>query len=87
MMERSNRSTCSRCGAPIVFLPNDNTGNVAPIDVASDPNGPIIINPNGTYHVLHKSEREGMFAFLGLRHTNHWQTCPKAEEFRKDKKR
>ena len=86
-MERSNRTTCSRCGAAIVFLPNEHTGKLAPIDTAHDPDGPIVINANGTYHVLKKSEREGLFDVVGLRHANHWQTCPKAEEFRKDKKR
>jgi hypothetical protein len=77
---------CSKCFSRIYWLPNDNTGKAAPIDINPDPDGPVIVTTEGgqvRYHVLTKDE---LAAGVDVtRYTNHFQTCPNSSEFRSNR--
>jgi hypothetical protein len=63
---------CRTCHAPILWLAHAVTQRLAPIDLAEDPAGNVVIDVDaGTYRVLAKAEE-----YQGPRRTNHWQTCP-----------
>ena len=70
------RTTCRSCGAAIWMLPNDRTGRRGPVDVRSSLTGPIVIVDEGeAYHVLSAHETTEQ-----VRYTNHFQTCPTADQ-------
>lgn len=77
---------CKKCRRYIYWLANDNTGKMAPIDARPAVDGPVIIRSDGgqlLYHVLTKDEIAGGLGDGVSRHTNHFQTCPNANDFRK----
>ncbi len=77
------RTHCRWCGRDIMWLDNDRTGKKGPIDWAPTPDGPIVMGEHPfTYHVLTRAE-----AAVETRHarfTNHWMTCEKANEVKRD---
>lgn len=73
-------STCTACGAPIIFLESPKTHKLNPIDVAPVANGNLRIDLEfGVYlFILDRGatpENE--------RYVSHFATCPRASEFRR----
>jgi hypothetical protein len=74
---------CNSCNAPIIRLYHEVTGNRAPIDAQPVPDGPCVINLDaGTYRIITAAERASGHPVEGTRHTNHFQTCRDAEQWR-----
>jgi len=67
---------CRSCGAPVYWLRNDRTRKWAPIEVAVNPKGNIIIE-NGQYVVVNHPR----VVRDGERHLNHFVTCPSADQW------
>lgn len=70
---------CS-CGVEIVMRAHTRTGNFAPIEFNSSPDGNIVILPDGTYAILTKVEH---VTYRGPRHKSHFATCKHAKTFRR----
>lgn len=77
---------CKNCRAPILWVPNNKTRTVAPIDFEPNPRGNIVIvssDRDSTYRVLGNDELlEAKQRDVPL-FTNHFMTCPAASEFRR----
>lgn len=81
---------CEACGDPIRWRVSEKTGNANPINVDTDPEGNIWLNPDGrTYHVLTKAEKAeaaGLHLFDDPqrdRYKSHFATCKNAAAFRR----
>lgn len=72
---------CRTCGAEILWLRNDRTKRVAPIDAQPSLNGNIEITEAGEYHVFGEptlfDQRQTSEPVL---HLNHWVTCTRPPE-------
>jgi hypothetical protein len=70
-------STCRSCGAEVILLRHELTGNWAPINATPDPAGNIVIDVKlGVYKIVPRQGR------VGLLYTSHFATCPAAPEWR-----
>lgn len=85
---------CEACGAPVIWVANDKTGKVAPIDLRPDPAGNILLNwsagrpmaPPTSYTVLGKPDAVTPSLFeddTRPRYTSHFATCPNADHYRR----
>ena len=80
-----SRFVCS-CGESCVMVPSASTGKLAPITLATYPDGNIAIDllsvngGHGTYRIVSTAERE---ANPVPRPMSHWATCPDADRFRR----
>ena len=81
---------CKRCGAPMVWAKNPETGKALPIDAAPDANGNIALEvgyENGKAdlfaNVLTGDELEREPGGKRPLHKSHFATCPAASEFRR----
>jgi len=88
---------CRSCGEEILWLPNDQTGKKAPIELTPDADGPVVLMhaPGNdeepiAYHVLTKAERAlRMFDpavpanSSAARYRNHFQTCAQAQSWKR----
>lgn len=73
---------CRSCKAPVIWLRNNATSKLAPIDAQPSEKGNIEIDrEEGIYRVLNFSQREGRADL----HTNHFVTCPQAKAWGKKK--
>jgi hypothetical protein len=73
--------SCRKCGAPVLMLKNDNTGNVAPIDPEPVEGGNVTVDPaTMTYRVVPKAELQ--LSPNRKLHKSHFATCPHAQHFR-----
>lgn len=70
---------CSACQAPILWREHVGTGKRAPIDLASTPDGNVLLVAPSAYTVISPG---GTFPEGEPRFTNHFQTCPNADRFR-----
>ncbi len=73
---------CRSCGAPVIWLRHDRTGNLAPIDAEPGGNGNVLCLPNGHYVNLSPLEMLDPDN-QGQVHTNHFQTCPQAASWKR----
>jgi hypothetical protein len=68
---------CPSCGAAVFWLEHERTGERAPIDADSSPEGNIEVDlPSGTYRVLSGFDRDEAVAGGEQLRSNHFQTCP-----------
>ncbi|MDP9350374.1 MAG: hypothetical protein M3P51_02360 [Chloroflexota bacterium] len=72
---------CRSCGAPVIWLRHDRTGNLAPIDAEPGGNGNCLPIPSGHYVNLTPLEMLDPDN-QGKVHTNHFQTCKDKEMWR-----
>jgi hypothetical protein len=73
---------CQGCHAEVNWLPNDETGKMAPVNVTPDPEGNVIYVA-GKYHVLtDKEKRANVAGASTARFTLHFVTCPKKAHFK-----
>lgn len=85
----STPQPCKACDAPVYWAENEATGKPAPIDAASNPDGNIylfVLRSAGRrklYRVLSKGQAQARRDAGSPLHTNHFQTCPFAKEFRR----
>lgn len=72
------------CRAPIIWAKNETTDKLSPIDSEPVENGNVVLTGQGFFTVLGKKEEREAAARAGtpLR-TNHFQTCPDRERFRR----
>lgn len=77
----AEKQHCRSCKALIYWLRHEATGKTAPVDVAQDASGNLLINLDaGTYRNVPASERETHKDWL---HLNHFATCPNAPSWHK----
>lgn len=69
---------CSSCGAPIVWRRHERTGNLAPIDVRTEPAGNVILLSGERYRVLSKADLAREAEPRTPRYMPHFATCPQA---------
>lgn len=72
--------TCRSCSAPIWWRTNTKTQKLAPIDVAPDSAGRVVIVGEAHYRILGKDEIPPAGAAL---HTSHFATCREAAKHRR----
>ena len=73
---------CRSCKAPVIWLKNSATGNMAPIDFAPSEKGNIEIDRSlDIYRVISLKAREGRSDL----HTNHFATCPQSQAWKRGK--
>ena len=73
-------TSCRSCGAPILWRKGIHTGKFNPIDAASNLDGNIHLNEDGTYTVGPCDTKPD-----APRYTSHFATCPNAAKHRKAK--
>lgn len=79
--EDERARACRTCGAAVVWLRHTHTGKPAPIDAVPNPAGNVVIHlDRGVYENVPADEREALRDWL---HTNHFQTCPSADFWKK----
>lgn len=81
-------TVCDRCGEPIIFLVNNNTAKLAPITIASYPDGNIReLQPNNQYQALGPANAVIAKKAGELLRRNHFMDCPNAAQFARSNKR
>lgn len=80
---------CDACQMPVLWLSSDATGKRAPIDAYPSDRGNIVLNGDGTYHVLTDAEKGDLFTEPDPRprHLSHFVTCTDPGKFRRRCKR
>lgn len=72
-------STCRSCPATVMWVQHERTHRFAPLDIAPDPNGRIVIEGSPGQQVYRLDDSIP-------RYTNHFITCPKGPSHRKKHK-
>lgn len=76
-----NQARCKSCNALIMWLRNDRTGKMSPIDAAPNINGNcLVLDDDEHYHVLAKID--AIAQDPSRIYTNHFATCPEAAQWK-----
>lgn len=79
----SEPTKCQYCETMIRMMKHEKTGRPAPIEVDENEGGNVLLNPDGTYHIVGKTEQIDPAIPLYL---NHYAACPGAREARQKRK-
>ena len=81
---RAERKHCRTCGAEVYWLRHVHTGKMAPIDAVPDAAGNVVIHlDRGTYENVPAGDREAHRDGDRRLHTNHFQTCPQSDGWKR----
>lgn len=76
-------TVCDACGEPIIFLAHESTGKLAPITIATYPNGNCHEMNGNTYRALGPDAAERFRAAEQRLRLNHFSNCPNAGRFKR----
>ena len=74
-------TTCRACGEAIVYLRSETTGKLAPITLATYPNGNIAELPGNQYRTFGRDRAAAQRADGRELRLNHFVNCPHASRF------
>lgn len=76
-------TVCSACAEPIIFLAHERTGTLAPITVASYPNGNVYEIENHRYVAFGPKEADFWRNAGRALRLNHFGNCANADRFKR----